>query len=74
MFKKSFNIDLDDALKCPSSKEICEYVTKYSKESGEELKFINTENPVTFYLASRLYDATTGMARGGYIIKCMEKK
>lgn len=74
MFKKSFFIMIDEALQYPSSKEICKYISAYSEESGEQLTFVSTDNPVTFYLDSHLYEATIGMARGGYIIRCVEKK
>lgn len=72
LFKKTFYIDLEDALVYPSSQIICKYIQKYCIDNKHELEFRNTVTPVTFTLDGVLYDATVKMARGGYYIHCKE--
>lgn len=73
IFKKSFLVDLDDSLTYPSSQTICNAIEKYCVSSKEKCQFVSTEKPVTFHLEDKLFSAEITMARGGYIIKCIEK-
>ena len=70
--KKSFSVDLDDALVYPSTQTVCNAIEKYFMWSKEKYQFVSTEKPITFYLEDKLYTAEITMARGGYIIKCIE--
>ncbi|NMF07189.1 DUF4318 domain-containing protein [Clostridium beijerinckii] len=71
--KKSFLVDLDDSLTYPSAQTICNAIEKYCISSKEKCQFVSTQNPVTFYLEDKLFSAEITMARGGYMIKCLEK-
>jgi hypothetical protein len=71
--KKSFLVDLDDSLTYPSAQTICNAIEKYCISSKEKCQFVRTEKPVTFYLEDKLFSAEITMARGGYMIKCLEK-
>ncbi|MGN7896027.1 DUF4318 domain-containing protein [Bacillus sp. 22475] len=72
LFKKSFFIELDEALTYPSAQTICQEIEKYAAGSKEELRFESKVKPVTFYLDDKLYRAEISMARGGYYISCNE--
>lgn len=72
ILRKSFFIELDDALTYPSAEIICTAVEKYVKESQEQLEFVNKVKPITFRLNNTLYRADIRMARGGYYISCRE--
>ena len=72
LFKKSFLLDLNDSLTYPSAQTICNAIEKYCVDSKEKCQFVSTEKPVTFYLNDKLFSAEISMARGGYIIKCIE--
>ncbi|SHK28741.1 protein of unknown function [Clostridium cavendishii DSM 21758] len=72
LLKKAFYIDLEDSLNYPSPKKICEAVTKYCIANKETFEIIKSSTPVTFRLDNTLYEATVGMARGGYILHCKE--
>lgn len=67
-FRKTFDIELDDALTYPSAKTICEIISK--EESNVE--FINKEKPVSFKIEDVVYEVEIKMARGGYILHCKE--
>ena len=69
-FRKTFDIELDDALTYPSSKTICETISK--KESN--IEFMNKEKPVSFKQENIIYEVKVEMARGGYILICTEVK
>ncbi|WP_132014541.1 DUF4318 domain-containing protein [Hydrogenispora ethanolica] len=71
--KKVFFVDLDDSLTYPSTQTICNAIEKYCVSSKEKCQFVSTKKPVTFYLEDKLFTAEITMARGGYIIKCIEK-
>lgn len=73
LFKKSFLVDFEDSLTYPSAQTICNAIEKYCVSSKENCQFVSTEKPVTFYLENKLFSAEITMARGGYIIKCIEK-
>ena len=69
--KKGFGIDLKDALKYPTSEEICSMVESYN-HGLEKLEFVNRDNPVAFYLGKTLYQVEVSLARGGYYLHCKE--
>ncbi|WP_317400277.1 DUF4318 domain-containing protein, partial [Anaerotruncus colihominis] len=50
MFRKSFQIELEDSLTYPSARIICEAVESYAAGSKERLTFVSREMPVSFYL------------------------
>ena len=70
--KKGFLIDLEESLTYPTTDDICNYIEKYSQGDKEPLEFVSKEKPVTFYLGKDLYEAQVDMARGGYIIHCVQ--
>ncbi|MGG7177143.1 MerR family transcriptional regulator [Clostridium paraputrificum] len=70
--KKGFLIELDEALTYPSAVEVCKAIKKDSDSSGQELKFVSEEKPVTFYLNGVLYNTEITTARGGYVLHCKE--
>lgn len=70
LFRKTFDIELEDALTYPSAKIICKTIS--GKESNVE--FINKENPVSFKQKNTIYEVEIRMARGGYILTCKEVK
>ncbi|AQT84719.1 hypothetical protein B1222_10470 [Paenibacillus larvae subsp. pulvifaciens] len=71
-FKKGFFIELDEALTYPSVQTTCEAIEKYAAESGQEVEFVSKGQPVTFYLAGKIYYVEISMARGGYYLFCRE--
>lgn len=73
LFKKSFLVDLDDSLTFPSAQTIRSAIEKYCMDSNRKPQFVGIEKPVTFYLEDKLFTADISMARGGYILKCIEK-
>lgn len=73
LFKKSFLVDLDDALTFPAAQTICKAIEKYCADSNRKPQFVSIEKPVTFYLEGKLFIADISMAWGGYILKCIEK-
>lgn len=66
IFRKSFNVDLEDNLVLPTEKVIREAILKEQKEA----KFISTEKPVIFELEGIQYETELKLERGGYIIHC----
>lgn len=69
-FRKTFDIELDDALTYPSANIICDTILK--KESNVE--FISKESPVCFKQENTIYEVEIRIARGGYILICKEPK
>lgn len=69
-FRKSFDVELEDALTYPSTKTICETIS--NKESN--IEFINKQKPITFKQENTIYAVKVKMARGGYILICIEVK
>lgn len=72
IFRKGFLIHLDEALVYPDSAAIRRHIRRYAASSGEALRFVSEEKPVTFYLEKDLYTAEIGMERGGYVIHCRQ--
>ncbi len=70
IFRKSFDINLDDALTYPTSKTICETIAK----NEDDIEFLSEESPVTFKKNNLIYEVEIKMARGGYILTCIETK
>ncbi|MGL4450158.1 MAG: DUF4318 domain-containing protein [Sarcina sp.] len=66
IFRKSFNVDLEDNLALPTAKVIQEAILKDQKEA----KIINTGKPVIFELEGVEYETELRIERGGYIIHC----
>lgn len=68
--RKTFNIELDDALTYPTAGVICNIVS--NKVSDAEL--ISKISPVSFKSEGIIYEVEVSMARGGYILICKEIK
>lgn len=69
-FRKSFNIDLKDALTYPSAKTICDIILREQKN----VEFISMEKPVIFKIEDGTYEVDIKMERGGYFLSCREVK
>ncbi|MEN8435361.1 DUF4318 domain-containing protein [Clostridium septicum] len=69
-FRKSFDIELDDALEYPSAETICNTISKKVKN----IEFVSKEKPVSFKQGNVLYEVEISMARGGYMLICTEAK
>ncbi|MCY1714702.1 DUF4318 domain-containing protein [Caproiciproducens galactitolivorans] len=72
LMKKRFDIELDETLTYPTTQKICSVIAEFCTQTQQEFKFVNKERPVTFSLAGDLYRAEVRMARGGYILYCIE--
>lgn len=66
MFRKSFDVDLENSIEYPSSEVICETILN---EKGE-VEFISRETPVSFKMGNIIYEVEVRMARGGYMLVC----
>ncbi len=73
LFKKGFDLELDDGLTYPSSETICEAVLAYCKRTGESCTFESTKRPVSFLLNGIRYHVQVQMTRGGYYLHCKEE-
>ena len=67
MFRKSFQIELEDSLTYPSARIICEAVESYAAGSKERLTFVSREMPVSFYLDQDLYEVKVDV-RGNALV------
>jgi hypothetical protein len=70
LFRKSFDIELEDSLTYPSAKTICDTILKRQKN----VEFISKTKPVIFKIEDGTYEVDIKMARGGYILFCKEVK
>ena len=74
MFRKSFQIELEDSLTYPSARIICEAVESYAAGRKERLRVVSREMPVSFYLDQDLYEVKIIMIRGGYELSCRKRR
>ena len=72
LFKKGFDIELEDSLTYPSSEKICEAIEKYCIDNKQNSEFVSRSNPVTFKLEGIHYKTIVKMARGGFCLFCKE--
>ncbi len=72
LFKKGFDVMLEDSLHYPSSDKIRETIAAFCTDDGQKYDFINGDCPVTFKLDNILYEVTVNTSRGGYFLHCKE--
>lgn len=72
LFKKGFDIQLEDSLNYPSSERICEAIETHCIHDKQNCEFISRISPVTFKLEGIHYKTTVKMARGGFCLFCKE--
>ncbi|WP_312693889.1 DUF4318 domain-containing protein [Caproiciproducens sp.] len=72
LFKKGFDIQLEDSLHYPSSDRIRKAIAAFCTDDGQKYEFINGDGSVIFKLNSILYEVTVNTSRGGYFLHCKE--